>query len=92
MTLLLHATQSTDALIGLGGPRACIGQQLATFTAILVMAHLARDWDLSFAPGYIENVELVSLPSGERTPRYATAITMPMLAPLEVRVTKRVIV
>ena len=39
------------------------------------MAALIRDFDLNFAPGYLENVEMLF---GEKTPRYANSLTLPM--------------
>jgi hypothetical protein len=45
----------------------------------MVMAAISRDFDLKFAPGYLENVEMVQLSTGEQTPRYKNSITLPMV-------------
>lgn len=41
------------------------------------MAAVVRDFDLAFAPGYLENVEMVDC---EKTPRYRTSLTLPMVS------------
>lgn len=43
------------------------------------MATIIKEYELSFAPGYLENVEMVDC---EQTPRYGDSLTLPMEAPL----------
>lgn len=40
------------------------------------MSTIIRDFDLHFAPGYLESVEMVAC---EDTPRYANSLTLPMV-------------
>ena len=49
--------------------------QILTFSFI-VLAEVVRDFDLSPAPGYLENVEKVEC---ENTPRYASTLMLPMV-------------
>lgn len=82
--------------IGAGGPRLCLGQNLANFEAIsgesfpgvwwgetgelmreAVMACVIRSFDLAFAEGYLENVEMLSVYK-EDTPMYVNSLTLPM--------------
>lgn len=47
----------------------------------VVMAMILRDYNIQFATGYLENVEMVQ---GEKTPRYVDSITLPMVCRLSV--------
>lgn len=62
-----------------GGPRLCLGQNLATFEATMIMATITRHFELSFAPGYLEETEMVDV-GGRKTPRYANSLTLPMVS------------
>ncbi|GAA5941046.1 hypothetical protein JCM10213_001700 [Rhodosporidiobolus nylandii] len=60
-----------------GGYRVCLGQHLARFEAVTVLAALFRSFDFSFAPGYLENTPMVE---GDGTPRHAKSLTLPMMS------------
>ncbi|GAA6057630.1 hypothetical protein JCM3770_005004 [Rhodotorula araucariae] len=69
-----------------GGYRLCLGQNLALYEGTAVLAAILRAFDLDFAPGYLDHVEMSDY---ERTPKYKGALTLSMAAPLEVRATRR---
>lgn len=43
-----------------GGPRICLGMNLATFEAVAAMVELVRNFDLDFAPGWYASPSFVS--------------------------------
>lgn len=45
------------------------------------MTTLSREFDLTFAPGYLENVQMIDLGTKERTPLYTSSLTLPMVRP-----------
>ncbi|KAI5474182.1 cytochrome P450, family 4, subfamily A [Pseudohyphozyma bogoriensis] len=59
-----------------GGPRLCLGRNLALFESTTVLTSLLRDFDFKFAPGYLDNVEMCY---HEKTPRYGDSVTLPLL-------------
>ncbi|ORY63681.1 putative cytochrome P450 monooxygenase [Leucosporidium creatinivorum] len=63
------------------GYRLCLGQDLAKYEASAVLAAVLREFDLSFAPDYLETVPRNAI---DGTPEYAPSLTLPMLAPLRV--------
>ncbi|KAL8287526.1 hypothetical protein RQP46_003384 [Phenoliferia psychrophenolica] len=65
-----------------GGYRLCLGKTLATFEAISVLALVIENFDLSLAPGYLQNVEKAS---DGKTPMYSVSLTHPMKHPLMVQ-------
>ncbi|GAA5895285.1 uncharacterized protein JCM6883_001461 [Sporobolomyces salmoneus] len=69
-----------------GGYRHCLGMNLALYEGVSVLAAIIRDYDLSFAPNYLENTEMVDI---EFTPRYLGALTLSMAAPFQVRAVRR---
>ncbi|GAA5997838.1 hypothetical protein JCM5350_002745 [Sporobolomyces pararoseus] len=69
-----------------GGYRHCLGMNLALYEGVSVLAAIIRDFDLSFAPGYLENTPMLDM---EFTPRYAGALTLSMAAPFSVRAVRR---
>lgn len=73
-----------------GGPRLCLGQNLATFEAVAVIATIVRSFDVKFADNYLAETEMVMIP-GELSPRYEDSLTLPMKDPLKVKVTRRVL-
>ncbi|GAA6032201.1 hypothetical protein JCM8097_007122 [Rhodosporidiobolus ruineniae] len=72
-----------------GGYRICLGQQLATYEATSVLATLFRQFDFTFAPGYLDSTPMCE---SEYTPRYKGALTLSMDSPLMVKATKRAMV
>ncbi|GAA5832982.1 hypothetical protein JCM11251_006471 [Rhodosporidiobolus azoricus] len=73
-----------------GGRRRCLGETLATFEGLSLLLSLFSTFDLRFADDYLENTEMVKTEwCQEETPRYQNALTLPMLEPLRVVVTKR---
>lgn len=59
---------------------------LALYEGVSVLAAIIRDYDLSFAPNYLETTEMVDI---EFTPRYLGALTLSMAAPFQVRAVRR---
>ena len=57
-----------------GGYRLCLGQDLAKFEAVAVLAALVREFDFEFAPGYSPE-----LAEGQKTPMYRPSLTLPMV-------------
>ena len=48
----------------------------AELSSSSVMATIIKDFDLTFAPGYLENVEMLDCAP---TPRYQDSLTLPMV-------------
>ncbi|ORY63680.1 putative cytochrome P450 monooxygenase [Leucosporidium creatinivorum] len=69
-----------------GGYRLCLGMDLAKYEAASVLAAISREFDLSFAPGWLGTVPMMAT---EQTPRYQPSLTLPMLTPLRVKATRR---
>ncbi|GAA6035647.1 hypothetical protein JCM8097_004946 [Rhodosporidiobolus ruineniae] len=73
-----------------GGRRRCPGETLATFEGISILLYLVHFYDLAFADDYLDTVEMLET---ERcagpSPRYRCALSLPMLEPLRVKVTRR---
>lgn len=57
-----------------GGYRLCLGQDLAKFEAVAVLAALLREFNFEFAPGYSPK-----LAEGQSTPLYRPSLTLPMV-------------
>eukprot|EP01117_Protostelium_nocturnum_P019304 TRINITY_DN8338_c0_g1_i1.p1 TRINITY_DN8338_c0_g1~~TRINITY_DN8338_c0_g1_i1.p1 ORF type:complete len:513 (-),score=140.07 TRINITY_DN8338_c0_g1_i1:135-1673(-) len=72
-----------------GGPRLCIGQNLASFQTVATMAMILRNFELSFEEGWYENVEKVDGRGWkEDTPMYIPSLTLPMKSPMLVKVNR----
>ncbi|BGP59269.1 hypothetical protein NBRC10512v2_000563 [Rhodotorula toruloides] len=69
-----------------GGYRLCLGQNLALYEGTSVLNAVTREFDLSFAPGYLENVKMCDF---EQTPLYKGALTLSLAEPLRVKATRR---
>ncbi|GAA5940667.1 hypothetical protein JCM1841_002016 [Sporobolomyces salmonicolor] len=69
-----------------GGYRLCLGQNLALYEGAAVLAAIVRDFDLSFAPGYLETTRMTDIDS---TPCSVGALTLTMAEPLLVRAARR---
>ncbi|EFP83988.2 uncharacterized protein PGTG_09701 [Puccinia graminis f. sp. tritici CRL 75-36-700-3] len=76
-----------------GGPRVCLGINLAIFEAVKVMVEVLRDFELEFAEGWLENVPksvtIDGLTSQYQTPMYKSSITLPMENPMMIAVKRR---
>ncbi|GAA5858916.1 hypothetical protein JCM1840_006617 [Sporobolomyces johnsonii] len=73
-----------------GGNRLCLGQTLATFEGVSVLARLFTSFDLSFASDYLATTPMVKTEwCGSETPLYANSLTLPMAQPLRVKVSAR---
>ncbi|GAA5852342.1 hypothetical protein JCM8547_006747 [Rhodosporidiobolus lusitaniae] len=73
-----------------GGRRRCLGEVLANFEGVAILLALLLSFDLDFAPNYLDKTEMVRTEwCGVETPRYANALTLPMLKPLRVVATRR---
>lgn len=69
-----------------GGPRRCLGENLAIFEAVAVLGAILRRYDLCFAPAYYESFERRI---GEDAPLPGNSITCPMRDPFWVVVKAR---
>ncbi|BGP17833.1 hypothetical protein JCM10213_008367 [Rhodosporidiobolus nylandii] len=75
-----------------GGRRRCLGETLATFEGVSTLLLLFANFDLAFAPGYLEETEMLKTElCACETPRYQSALTLPMLEPLRVVIKKRAV-
>ncbi|EFP83989.2 uncharacterized protein PGTG_09702 [Puccinia graminis f. sp. tritici CRL 75-36-700-3] len=76
-----------------GGPRICIGQNLAMLQAVKVIVEVFKQFDLEFAPGWLENVPkseaIEGVASRYPTPMYRPSLTLPMAHPMMVSVHRR---
>lgn len=59
---------------------------LALYEGVSVLAAIIREFDLTFAPDYLETTPMVDI---EFSPRYMGALTLSMAAPFRVRATRR---
>jgi hypothetical protein len=59
---------------------------LALYEGVSVLAAIIRDFDLSFAPGYLETTDMVDI---EFSPRYLGALTLSMKSAFNVRAVRR---
>jgi cytochrome P450 len=67
-----------------GGYRLCLGQDLAKYEAVAVLASLLSDFDFEFAPGYLSETRMMI---SEPTPMYAASLTLPMVSSVFIRAT-----
>jgi len=76
-----------------GGPRVCLGMNLAIFQAIKVTVEVFKDFELEFAPGWLENVPkseaIEGITSRYPTPMYRSSLTLPMANPMMISVQPR---
>jgi len=76
-----------------GGPRVCLGMNLAIFQAIKVTVEVFKDFELEFAPGWLENVPkseaIEGIKSRYPTPMYRSSLTLPMANPMMISVQPR---
>ncbi|KAA1099008.1 cytochrome P450-dit2 [Puccinia graminis f. sp. tritici] len=73
-----------------GGPRICLGMNLAMLQAVKVIVELFRHFELEFAPGWLEKVPkseaIEGITSRYPTPMYRSSLTLPMDNPMMVSV------
>jgi len=76
-----------------GGPRVCLGMNLAIFQAIKLTVEVFKDFELEFAPGWLENVPkseaIEGITSRYPTPMYRSSLTLPMANPMMISVQPR---
>ncbi|EGG11203.1 cytochrome P450 monooxygenase [Melampsora larici-populina 98AG31] len=76
-----------------GGPRLCLGINLAMLEAISVIVEIVRNFDIEFSPGWLKSVPkskpLQGVKSSYPTPSYKSSLTLPMAQPMLIRVQKR---
>jgi len=76
-----------------GGPRVCLGMNLAIFQAIKLTVEVFKDFELEFAPGWLENVPkseaIEGIKSRYPTPMYRSSLTLPMANPMMISVQPR---
>ncbi|KAM0746779.1 cytochrome P450, partial [Meredithblackwellia eburnea MCA 4105] len=70
-----------------GQPRYCLGFRLATLEMVTILTHLIQRYDLSFAPGWWDNVDKANgiMPHDDDTPLYGASLSLPMKDPFLVR-------
>lgn len=73
-----------------GGPRICLGMNLAMLQAVKVIVEVFRNFELEFAPGWLETVPkseaIEGITSRYPTPMYRSSLTLPMDNPMMVSV------
>ncbi|PLW23395.1 hypothetical protein PCASD_11889 [Puccinia coronata f. sp. avenae] len=76
-----------------GGPRICLGMNLAIFEGVKVIVEVLRDFELEFAEGWLKNVPKSQPIDGQtseyETPMYKNSITLPMATPMMLSVKLR---
>lgn len=76
-----------------GGPRHCLGINLAMLEAISVTVEIVQNFDIEFSPGWLSSVPksqpLPGVQSSYPTPGYKSSLTLPMAQPMMIRVHKR---
>ncbi|KAG0142585.1 hypothetical protein CROQUDRAFT_224839 [Cronartium quercuum f. sp. fusiforme G11] len=72
-----------------GGPRICLGMNLAMLEAVAVIVEILKNFDVEFAPGWLERVPKSNPVPGVKTPyptpRYKPSLTHPMDQPMMIR-------
>ena len=53
-------SSSPTALTISGGPRVCLGQNLATYEGVSAHCAIVKNFDLSYAPGYLESTVMTT--------------------------------
>ncbi|KAA1089201.1 Cytochrome P450 52A3 [Puccinia graminis f. sp. tritici] len=73
-----------------GGPRICLGMNLAIFEAVKVIVEVFKSFELEFADGWLENVPksefIEGITGSYRVPKYKASITLPMENPMMISV------
>lgn len=76
-----------------GGPRVCLGRNLAMFQAVKVIVEILQRFDLEFAEGWLENVpkieKLEGFTSRYPTPKYRPSLTLFMDNPMMIKIQSR---
>ncbi|MBW0526103.1 hypothetical protein O181_065818 [Austropuccinia psidii MF-1] len=76
-----------------GGPRVCLGMNLAIFEAVSVIVQLLEKFEIEFFPGWLEHVPksdfIGSRPSAYSTPKSRPSLTLPMAQPMMVSIKLR---
>ena len=52
--------KKTSSLTTSGGPRVCLGQNLATYEGVSALCAIVKNFDLSYAPGYLESTVMTT--------------------------------
>ncbi|PLW12359.1 hypothetical protein PCASD_22821, partial [Puccinia coronata f. sp. avenae] len=74
-----------------GGPRTCLGMNLAIFQSVSMIVEVFQNFDLQLAPEWLEHVPktpIVGNPSSISylTPKYKPSLTLPMAQPMMVTI------
>ncbi|OAV86123.1 hypothetical protein PTTG_01734 [Puccinia triticina 1-1 BBBD Race 1] len=76
-----------------GGPRLCLGMNLAMFEAVKVIVEVFQNFELEFSDGWLDNVpksEMIEgIPSRYQVPAYKASLTLPMENPMMISVKHR---
>jgi len=76
-----------------GGPRLCLGMNLAIFEAVKVIVEVFKDFELEFEHGWLENVPksetIEGITSRYQVPAYRPSLTLHMKNPMMISVQHR---
>ncbi|MBW0489632.1 hypothetical protein O181_029347 [Austropuccinia psidii MF-1] len=76
-----------------GGPRICLGMNLAVFQGVSTIVQLFTKFEVDFFPGWLEHSPkgpiVGNIPAPYRTPRYKGSLTLPMAQPMMVTIRLR---
>jgi len=76
-----------------GGPRHCLGMNLAIFEAVKVIVEVFKDFELEFEDGWLENVPksetIEGITSRYQVPAYRPSLTLHMKNPMMISVQHR---
>ncbi|PLW48676.1 hypothetical protein PCANC_15462 [Puccinia coronata f. sp. avenae] len=65
-----------------GGPRLCVGMNMALFVNVKTIVEIIHNFDLEFSEGWLENVpkseDLSGIETAYPTPQYQPSLTLPM--------------
>ncbi|PLW36325.1 hypothetical protein PCANC_19449 [Puccinia coronata f. sp. avenae] len=65
-----------------GGPRLCVGMNMAIYIAVKTIVEILHNLDLEFSKGWLENVpmseEIQGIKTSYPTPQYRPSLTLPM--------------
>ncbi|POW14746.1 hypothetical protein PSTT_02688 [Puccinia striiformis] len=77
-----------------GGPRQCLGMNMAIFVNIKAIVEMLQTFDLEFSEGWLENVpkcgEIEGITSSYPTPQYQPSLTLPMKHAMMISVKPRI--
>ncbi|KAI7950355.1 hypothetical protein MJO29_009029 [Puccinia striiformis f. sp. tritici] len=76
-----------------GGPRLCVGMNMAIYIAVKSIVDILINFDLEFAKGWLEKApmseEIPGIKTDYPTPQYRPSLTLPMKNPMMISATPR---